>query len=56
VARGEFRAIDVDYAVFSMVAPMMFLIMMKHSLGACVPHDFELDPRATSSLRRPTTC
>jgi TetR/AcrR family transcriptional regulator len=44
VARGEFRAIDVEYTVFSLVAPMVYLTMMKHSVGACVPHDFEVDP------------
>jgi AcrR family transcriptional regulator len=44
VERGEFRAIDVDYTVFGIVAPMIFLIMMKHSLGACVPQDYPLDP------------
>lgn len=44
VDRGEFRAIDVDYAVFGVVAPMIFLIMMKHSLGACSPQDYQLDP------------
>jgi TetR/AcrR family transcriptional regulator len=44
VARGEFRAIDIDYTVFSIIAPMVYLTMMKHSLGACVPHDFEVDP------------
>src|SRR3954469_7125025 len=42
VARGEFRAIDVDYTVFSIIAPMVYLTMMKHSLGACVPHDFPM--------------
>ena len=42
--RGEFRPLDLDYAVFSMVAPMVFLIMMKHSLGACVPQDYPVDP------------
>ena len=45
VARGEFRAIDVEYAVFSITAPMIFLIMMKHSLGACVPQEYPLDPQ-----------
>src|SRR3954463_16675267 len=35
IARGEFAPIDVEYAVFGIVAPMIFLIMMKHSLGAC---------------------
>jgi TetR/AcrR family transcriptional regulator len=44
VDRGEFRPLDLDYAVFSIVAPMIFLIMMKHSLGACAPQDFVLDP------------
>ena len=44
VERGEFRPLDQDYAVFSIVAPMIFLIMMKHSLGACSPQDYPLDP------------
>jgi TetR/AcrR family transcriptional regulator len=44
VDRGEFRPLDIDYAVFSIVAPMIFLIMAKHSMGACVPHDFVLEP------------
>jgi AcrR family transcriptional regulator len=44
VARGEFGPIDVEYSVFSIVAPMVYLIMMKHSLGACVPRDYEVDP------------
>jgi AcrR family transcriptional regulator len=45
IARGEFRPVDVDYAVFGIVAPMIFLIMMKHSLGACAPQDYALDPQ-----------
>lgn len=44
VDRGEFRALDIEYAVFSIIAPMIFLIMTKHSLGACVPQDYPLDP------------
>ena len=44
VERGEFRAIDVEYTVFSIVAPMIFLIMMKHSLAACSPQEYPLDP------------
>ena len=36
--------LDLDYAIFSITAPMMFLIMMKHSLGACMPQDYPLDP------------
>ncbi|MBC5784345.1 TetR/AcrR family transcriptional regulator [Ramlibacter sp. USB13] len=45
IARGEFRPVDVEYAVFGVVAPMIFLIMMKHSLGACAPQDYPLDPQ-----------
>ena len=44
VDSGEFRAMDIDHTVFSIVAPMIFLIMMKHSLGACAPGDYPLDP------------
>ena len=44
VARGEFRPLDIDYAVFGVIAPMIFLVMMKHSLGACMPQDYALDP------------
>ena len=45
VDRGEFRPIDVDHAVFGIVAPMIFLIMMKHSLAPCAPQDYALDPQ-----------
>jgi AcrR family transcriptional regulator len=41
---GEFRPLDMDYAVYSLIAPMIFLMMMKHSLGACAPQDYPLDP------------
>jgi hypothetical protein len=44
VDRGEFHIADCDYAMFSVTAPMIFLMMMKHSLGACVPQEFPLDP------------
>ncbi|MBE7365948.1 TetR/AcrR family transcriptional regulator [Ramlibacter pallidus] len=45
VDSGEFRELDIEYAVFNITAPMIFLIMMKHSLGACVPQDYPLDPQ-----------
>jgi hypothetical protein len=35
VDRGEFRAINVIDVVHALVAPMIFLVMHKHSLGAC---------------------
>ena len=42
--RGEFRNLDLDYAVYSVVAPMLFLILSRHSMGVCVSGDAELDP------------
>ena len=45
VDRGEFRALDLDYAVFSVVAPMIFLMLARHSTGVCVPDHLELDPK-----------
>ena len=45
VSRGEFHIADIEYALFSITAPMIFLIMMKHSLGACVPQGYPLDPQ-----------
>ena len=42
--RGEFRFMDLDYAVYSVVAPMIFMMLSRHSMGVCVPGDAELDP------------
>jgi TetR/AcrR family transcriptional regulator len=44
IDRGEFRQVDTQYAVFSILAPMMFLIMWKHSMGCCCPQGADLDP------------
>ena len=41
---GEFRALDLDYAVYSVIAPMIFLILAKHSGGICMCGDIALDP------------
>jgi AcrR family transcriptional regulator len=35
IDRGEFRAVNVTDVVHALVAPMIFLVMHKHSLGAC---------------------
>ena len=35
VDRGEFRSIDLQYGVYTMLAPMLFLAMWQHSLGTC---------------------
>jgi TetR/AcrR family transcriptional regulator len=45
IDRKEFKPMDLDYAVFSLIAPMIFLIISKHSAGICVPRGTELDPK-----------
>jgi AcrR family transcriptional regulator len=45
VDRGEFVIDDMEYAIFMVTAPMVFLLMMKHSLAPCAPQDYALDPQ-----------
>ena len=45
IDRGEIRPLDLDYAVFTIVAPMMFLILAKHSPGVCAPMTLAMDPK-----------
>ncbi len=43
--RGEFRAVNVPEVVHALVGPLIFLVLNKHSLGAC-SINFLLEPRA----------
>ncbi|GAC1538957.1 MAG: TetR/AcrR family transcriptional regulator [Ramlibacter sp.] len=45
VDSGEFRPMDIELSTYSIVAPMLLLIMIKHSLGACAPQDYPSDPQ-----------
>jgi AcrR family transcriptional regulator len=47
IERGEFRAIDVDHAVFCVIAPMLIAALWKNSLE---PHDYA--PLDTQALVR----
>ena len=42
---GEFRQVDVDSAVHSLILPMVMLCVHKHSLGACADLPQEVDPQ-----------
>lgn len=44
IDRGEFRPIDLKYGVYSVLAPMIFLLTWEHSLGACAGCDETLVP------------
>ena len=43
--RGEFRPLDLDYAVYSVVAPMIYLVLAKHSMNVCMPDDQLIEPK-----------
>jgi TetR/AcrR family transcriptional regulator len=43
---GEFRAMNLDLAVYSLIAPMIFLLTWKHSMAPCCPADQQIDPKA----------
>jgi len=43
IASGEFRPVDVDSAVHSLVLPLIMLCLHKHSLAACSPDCDQID-------------
>lgn len=51
VDRGEFRAIDMKYGVYVVLAPMVFLAMWKHSLGTCCEAGAQLVPQDYIALQ-----
>jgi hypothetical protein len=44
IEAGEFRRVDINAAVHSIVLPMVMLCLVKHSVGACRPEPLMLDP------------
>jgi TetR/AcrR family transcriptional regulator len=48
---GEFRPLDVDHAVHTIVAPMIFLMMWKNSMGSCTANSQFLDPERFIQLQ-----
>jgi TetR/AcrR family transcriptional regulator len=45
VERGELRAVDPTYGIYSILAPMVFLNMWKHGGGSCGDARVDLDPQ-----------
>ncbi len=41
IARGEFRAVDVRYALRVLGAPIIFATIWKHSMAPCEPEPFD---------------
>ena len=46
IDRQEFRPVNLDLAVHSVITPLLFLIMWKHSMGPCCPQTEQIDPEA----------
>lgn len=46
IDRGEFRALPLEHAIYSVIAPMIFLVTWRHSLGPCGQAVPNLDPLA----------
>jgi TetR/AcrR family transcriptional regulator len=44
IDRGEFRQVDVEYASYSVLAPMIYLVNWKHSMGCCISPNMQIDP------------
>lgn len=44
IERGEFRPVSVDYMVHVVLAPMIFLMLWKHSMAVCIPDGADLEP------------
>jgi TetR/AcrR family transcriptional regulator len=41
---GEFMPVDVDHAIYAVIAPMIYLMLMKHSTTTCADGEVEVDP------------
>ena len=47
IARGEFRKVDPAATAHALIIPVVFLMLHKHSLGACPVHGADVDPLLT---------
>ncbi len=44
VDRGEFEVADLDYAIYPVIAPLIFLAMNQHALGVCAGGPGSIEP------------
>lgn len=44
IERREFRPIDLDLTVHSVLAPLLFLVTWKHSMAPCCPNPQQIHP------------
>jgi len=46
IDQAEFRPVNVELALHSVMSPLIFLVMWKHSMGPCSPSHEQIDPEA----------
>jgi len=46
IDRGEFRDLDMPHAIYSVMAPLIFLVMWKHSMAPCCTSGQPINPEA----------
>jgi TetR/AcrR family transcriptional regulator len=51
IDRGEFRPVDLEQAVYLVMAPILYLISWKHSFGACLSISTPLIPEKYLDLQ-----
>jgi TetR/AcrR family transcriptional regulator len=51
---GEFAPVDVDHAIYAVIAPMIFLMLWKHSAMICVDDQAEIDPEKYLAIQAET--
>ena len=45
IDRGEFRPVPIHETVHALIAPMLFMMLHKHSMGCCQGADRAIDPQ-----------
>jgi TetR/AcrR family transcriptional regulator len=54
IDRNEFAPVNVDLAIYTVLAPMVFLMLWKHSTSICVDRDVPFDPEQYIALQAET--
>ncbi|MDM0030711.1 TetR/AcrR family transcriptional regulator [Variovorax sp. J22P271] len=54
IDRGEFAPVEVDLAIYTVIAPMIFLMLTKHSPAICFDHTSTIDPEKYLALQAET--
>ena len=54
IDRGEFAPVDVDLAIYTVIAPMVFLMLTKHAPAICFDETATIDPEKYLALQAET--